>query len=216
MADSPVIARVTALVAPILADLGLDLYDLDFGAGLLKITVDKPGGVDLEVISLATRLIRREFEHQDPVPGEYTLEVSSPGIERSLRRPDHFTRVIGSTVNVRLRDVTNESRRIQGILVAADDGGITVRSDEAPHADRTVAYDQIDRARTVFVWGAGEKAPKGTKPKTTGQPGTKPAAGKSAAGKGAAAKSSSNKNAGTAKAAPSDGPTDTPNQEVTA
>ena len=200
MADSPAIARVTALVAPILADLELDLYDLDFGAGLLKITVDKPGGCDLEVISLATRLIRREFEHSDPVPGEYTLEVSSPGIERSLRRPDHYTRVIGATVNVRLRDVTNEARRIQGVLVAADDHGITVRSDEAPHADRTVTYDQIDRARTVFVWGAAVKAKRGTSPKGT-----------------APKKNPSPKNAGPKKAATQpDGPSDTPTQEVSA
>jgi len=200
MADSPAIARVTALVAPILADLELDLYDLDFGAGLLKITVDKPGGCDLEVISLATRLIRREFEHSDPVPGEYTLEVSSPGIERSLRRPDHYTRVIGATVNVRLRDVTNEARRIQGVLVAADDHGITVRSDEAPHADRTVTYDQIDRARTVFVWGAADKAKRGTSPKGT-----------------APKKNPSPKNAGPKKAATQpDGPSDTPTQEVSA
>ena len=169
----------------------------------LKITIDKPGGVDLEVISLATRLIRREFEHSDPVPGEYTLEVSSPGIERSLRRPDHFTRVIGSTVSVRLRDVTNESRRIQGILVAADDNGITVRSDEAPHADRTVTYDQIDRARTVFVWGAAAKGPKAFKgPKTP----SKPAGGKP-----------SIQTAGSATAAQQpEGPTDSPNQEVPA
>jgi ribosome maturation factor RimP len=200
MADSPAIARVTALVAPILADLELDLYDLDFGAGLLKITVDKPGGCDLEVISLATRLIRREFEHSDPVPGEYTLEVSSPGIERSLRRPDHYTRVIGATVNVRLRDVTNEARRIQGVLVAADDHGITVRSDEAPHADRTVTYDQIDRARTVFVWGAADKAKRGTSPKGT-----------------APKKNPSPKNAGPKQAANQpDGPSDTPTQEVSA
>lgn len=209
MADSPAIARVTALVAPILADLDLDLYDLDFGAGLLKITIDKPGGVDLEVISLATRLIRREFEHSDPVPGEYTLEVSSPGIERSLRRPDHYTRVIGATVNVRLRDVTNEARRIQGILVAADDLGITVRSDEAPHADRTVTYDQIDRARTVFVWGAADK-PKGpAKGQAKGQ-----AKGPT---KNAAPKNAPTKNAGPKKAAtPPNGPSDTPTQEVSA
>ncbi|MEI7993197.1 MAG: ribosome maturation factor RimP [Actinomycetota bacterium] len=204
MADSPAIARVTALVAPILADLDLDLYDLDYGAGLLKITIDKPGGADLEVIALATRLIRREFEHSDPVAGDYTLEVSSPGIERSLRRPDHFTRVIGATVSVRLRDVTNEARRIQGILVAADDNGITVRSDEAPHDERIVPYDQIDRARTVFVWGAADKAKRGAAaPK---QASTKPPP-----------KNASPKNAGPKKAASqSNGPSDTPNQEVSA
>lgn len=178
MVDSPTIARVTALVTPVLADLGLDLYDLDFGAGLLKITVDKPGGVNLEDLSLVTRLINREFDHTDPVPGKYTLEVSSPGIERPLRRPDHYTRVIGATVNVRLRDVTNESRRIQGVLVAADDHSITVRSDEAPHDDRTIPYDQIDRARTVFVWqesatggpGKSGAAKKSGAPKKSGKP----------------------------------------------
>ena len=79
MADSPVIARVTTLVTPILADLGLDLYDLDFGAGLLKITVDKPGGANLDEIALATRLINREFDHVDPVPGKYTLETTRAG-----------------------------------------------------------------------------------------------------------------------------------------
>ncbi len=159
MTSNPVVDKVTQIVAPILADLGLDLYDLDFGAGLLKITIDKPGGVDLEDLSLVTRLVNREFDHLDPVPGKYTLEVSSPGIERSLRRPDHFTRVVGSTVNVRLRDVTKESRRFQGVLVAADDQGITVRLEDDPSVERTVTYDQIDRARTVFVWGPQAKGP---------------------------------------------------------
>ncbi|MEY4371309.1 MAG: ribosome maturation factor RimP [Actinomycetota bacterium] len=178
MADSPTIERVTALVSPILADLGLDLYDIDFGAGLLKITVDKPGGVNLEAIALATRLINREFDHSDPVPGKYTLEVSSPGIERPLRRPDHYTRIIGATVNVRLRDVTNESRRVQGVLIAADDHGIVVRSDEAPHDDRSIPYDRIDRARTVFVWqepakgAAPKKSPAAKKPNTPNKPDT--------------------------------------------
>jgi ribosome maturation factor RimP len=174
MADSPILDRVQEIIVPILTDLGLDLYDLDFGAGLLKVTVDKPGGAMLDEISLATRLINREFDHLDPVPGKYTLEVSSPGIERSLRRPDHFTRVIGATVSVRLRDVTNESRRIQGILVAADDTGITVRSEEAPFAERTVTYDQIDRARTVFVWAAANKESSAKKdPSATSRPASK-------------------------------------------
>ncbi len=157
MSENPVIARVTALVMPILGDLGLDLYDMDFGAGLLKITVDKPGGVDLGVLSLVARLLNRELEHQDPLPGDYTLEVSSPGIERPLRRPDHYTRVIGATVNIRLRDVTSDSRRFEGTLVAADEVGITLRLDDAAGTARVVPYDHIDRARTVFVWGPPPK-----------------------------------------------------------
>jgi ribosome maturation factor RimP len=156
MATSPVVTRVGELVAPILRDLGLELYDIDFGAGLLKITVDKDTGVDLEQLALATRLINRELDHTDPVPGKYTLEVSSPGIERPLRRPEHFARVIGSTVNVRLRDVTNAERRFQGTLRAADGTAITVVLDDG--TERTATYEQIDRARTVHMWAPPPKA----------------------------------------------------------
>lgn len=178
MAESPIMNRITTLITPILADLGLSLYDLDFGAGLLKITVDQPGGVNLDTIALVTRLVNRELDHVDPIPGKYTLEVSSPGIERALRRPDHFALVVGSTISVRLRDVSNESRRVQGILVAADDQGITVRLDEDPSVERTVTYDQIDRARTVFVWAAETKGdrPSGSAPRA-------PKAGKAASGR---------------------------------
>lgn len=170
MADNSVILRVETLITPILLDLGLDLYDIDFGAGLLKITLDKPGGVDLEVLSLATRLIKREFEHSDPVPGEYTLEVSSPGLERPLRRPEHFRAAMGATVSVRLRDVTNQARRVQGTLVAVDGMGIRVRSDEPPHIEHSIVFGQIDRARTVFEWGASSKGARPAGGPKTGKP----------------------------------------------
>ena len=92
MTEQSTIERVRALVTPIITDLHLDLYDLEFRGGTLRITVDtppaSPGGVDLDVISLATRLIGREFDHHDPVPGHYTLEITSPGLERTLRIPD--------------------------------------------------------------------------------------------------------------------------------
>ena len=169
MTETGSLDRIRALVAPILADLKLDLYDLEFRGGTLRITVDtlpgSEGGVGIDEISLATRLISRDFDHHDPIPGHYTLEVTSPGLERTLRIPAHFQRVIGSTINVRLRDAVNSERRFQGELVAADDHGITVRIEaaagaaEAATAERTVAYEQIDRARTVFVWGPTPKQP---------------------------------------------------------
>jgi ribosome maturation factor RimP len=172
--ESPVVARIRDVVAPIVSDLGLELYDLEFGAGLLKVTVDTPpgsaGGVDVDQLTRCTRLINREFEHSDPVPGNYTLEVSSPGLERNLRLPRHFEREIGKSVAVRLRDVVNGERRVNGTLVAADAAGFTVRLDDL--SERTVAYEQVDRARTVFVW---EAAPKPGRP---GKPGSKSAAKK--------------------------------------
>src|SRR5690606_6873789 len=114
------------LVAPIASDLQLDLYDIEQRGGTLRVTLDAlpdaDGGVDLEQLALATRLISRELDHHDPVPGKYTLEVSSPGIERPLRRPEHFGRVVGQRVNVRLVAADSSGqRRYDGTLTHADD-----------------------------------------------------------------------------------------------
>ncbi|MEY2754654.1 MAG: ribosome maturation factor RimP [Actinomycetota bacterium] len=165
MSDNSTLERVRSLVTPIVTDLTLDLYDLEFRGGTLRVTIDthpgSPGGVDLEQIALATRLISRELDHHDPVPGRYTLEVTSPGLERSLRTAAHFQREIGKTVNVRLRGAGGDARRVQGVLVSADEHQIGVRpeptkADPAPEV-RIVALDSIDRARTVFVWGPAPK-----------------------------------------------------------
>ena len=165
MSANSTIDRVRELVDPIVADLKLDLYDLEFRGGTLRVTIDtppnSPGGVDLEQIALVTRLVSRELDHHDPVPGHYTLEVTSPGLERTLRLPAHFQRELGKTISVRLRDTGNADRRFQGVLQRADDQGCTVLLD-LPAADgsieRTVAYAQIDRAKTVFVWETTSKA----------------------------------------------------------
>ena len=115
-------------------DLGLDVYDVERRGGTLRVTLDTPAGADagitLDTLALATRLVSRELDHVDPVPGRYTLEVTSPGVERSLRVPEHFRREVGKTIAVRLHAVSDDERRLEGDLVAADDTGITVRVDD--------------------------------------------------------------------------------------
>lgn len=186
MSDSPVIQRVREIVEPIASDLGLDLYDVEQRGGTMRVTLDthpgSDGGVDLDQLALATRLISREMDHRDPVPGRYTLEITSPGVERSLRTPAHFQREIGKTINVRLANVDADQRRIEGVLVAADDTTATIRVDDADRADaiveRVIEIDEIDRARTVFVWGPQPKpGGKGTgkKSKPRREPGAKQA-----------------------------------------
>ncbi len=163
MGDSnAIIERIRRMVAPVVADMQLDLYDVELRGGTLRITVDtppgSPDGVNLDTLSLLTRIISRDFDHDDPMPGSYTLEVTSPGLERSLRTPAHFQREVGKTVSLRLRDVVAGERRVQGTLVAATDTDVTVRPDEpAGAAERSITYDQIDRAKTVFVWGPAPK-----------------------------------------------------------
>jgi len=151
---STTIERVRDLALPILTDLGLELYDLEYVSGVVRITVDRPGGVDLGAISSVTRMMSRELDHADPLPGEYTLGVSSPGLERVLRTPAHFQRALGTAVSVKTQPFVDGERRVQGTLDEVDDTGITV-------AGRRLAYTDIDKARTVFEWG-GE--PKGGRP----------------------------------------------------
>lgn len=145
-------------VVEVLAGLGLDLYDLTMGgagARVLRVLVDRPGGVDLEAVTEATRAVSAFLDRADPVAGTYTLEVSSPGLERPLRLPRHFRAAVGETVSVKYRDAEGRGRRIHGRLVTAGDTGITV---EVPgESGAAVRHDldhrAITQARTVFEWG---------------------------------------------------------------
>jgi len=153
--------RVRRIVEPLLAEQGLECFDVEFGGGRLVVMADRPGGVDLDALTEATHRISAALDREDPVPGHYLLEVSSPGLERRLRTPDHFRRSVGATVSVKLEPGAEEPRRFTGRLDATDDRGITV-------GGRTIAFDDIERAQTVFEWGP---APKPGKPRA----GTTPA-----------------------------------------
>ena len=166
MSDTNTLKKVERLIVPIVSDLQLDLYDLEFRGGTLRVTIDRPAGVeeglDMEAIALASRLIGRELDHDDPMGGHYTLEVTSPGLERSLRTPTHFQRSIGKTVALRLRDIVapdgeRSERRLQGVLIEADEHSATIQLNDAAQTERSVPYEKIDRARTVFEWGPAPK-----------------------------------------------------------
>ncbi len=158
--------RVRELVEPIASDLSLDLYDVERRSAVLRITIDTPAGsesgISLDTLSLATRLISRELDHEDPIAGKYTLEVTSPGLERALRTPAHFRREVGKDITVRLTGhavASGENRRIDGKLVAADETTATLLT--ASGDERTIDIDAVDKARTVFEWGPKPKPGKG-------------------------------------------------------
>lgn len=170
------VQTLTDLLTPVLAAASFELVDVEVaglgGAGatvrvLVELAVEHPTGgrIDLDGVAAATRLVDETLEAADPITGAYTLEVSSPGLERPLRIPAHFRRFVGTTVSVKTVAGTPGDRRVEGVLEAADaadDGTVTV-------AGRTIAYAAIERARTVFVWGP---APKPGKPGA--KPGSKP------------------------------------------
>ncbi|MXZ95032.1 MAG: ribosome maturation factor RimP [Acidimicrobiaceae bacterium] len=144
--------RVRELVAPLAEAVSVDLYDVEHHGGVVRVLVDADGGIDLDVIARLSRSISRALDEHDLIPGRYTLEVSSPGLERPLRTPEHFRRAAGSTVKVKTLAGFDGPRRLTGTLEAVADDGVDLRSPEGEVC--RIAYEQLASARTVFEWGS--------------------------------------------------------------
>jgi ribosome maturation factor RimP len=131
----------------------IELDDLELLGGRsrkrLRVTVDVPNGLDVDTLGELTAGISRILDDHDVIAGGYDLEVSSPGLERKLRRPEQFKKVIGKDITVKTRLEVHGQRRHDGVLISAADGVFEMSiNGEA----RTVAYDQVLSARVVFVW----------------------------------------------------------------
>ena len=176
--------RLDDIVRPIVAELGLELFDLEFTSSTIRVTIDKapvdgvPVAIDLSDITAVTRGISRALDEHDPIPDRYSLEVSSPGLERTLRTPRHFERAIGQTLAIKTVPGSGLDRRLSGQLVRAGEVGAPPAADAATETldllledgeVRTIAYADIDKARTVFEWGP---QPRPTKPKPKAGPAT--------------------------------------------
>ena len=120
--------RVGGLCAPLCERVGVELLDVEYNGGVLRVTIDHPDGVGMDAIAALTREVSRALDHEEPLPGRYTLEVSSPGLERPLRRPEHFARVVGASITVKTTPDVEGERRLVGTLEQADSDGITVRT----------------------------------------------------------------------------------------
>ena len=158
------VTAVRDALAPIVAGLGLDLYDVELhGSGAartLRVTVEREGGIDLDAITDVTRAVSPVLDAEPSLTGSYLLEVSSPGLERALRTPAHFAGAQGATVSIKFR-TDGGTARVKGVLVDAGDRECVVEGDDGRHE---VAYPDITQARTVFEWGPPARASrKGTR-----------------------------------------------------
>lgn len=159
MTESSELARVREIVEPIASDLDLDVYDIERRGVTVRVTLDtyagSDGGITLDNLSLATRLISREIDHEDPISTRFTLEITSPGLERQLRTTAHFQREVGKDITVRFRDPNADPRRVDGQLISATDSRATLLLDDG--TETTFDLDGVDKARTVFEWGPAPK-----------------------------------------------------------
>ena len=133
--------RLTALLEPLVADLGYELVLLEFsphkGAASLRLFIDAPGGVGLADCERVSREVAAKLDVEDPIPQSYQLEVSSPGLDRPLSRARDFARFTGSEVRLQLKEPVQGRRRFRGRLMGIEGpaGAERVKlalTDEAP------------------------------------------------------------------------------------
>lgn len=134
----------------------LRLWDVQMGGqpgrSVVRVFVDgETDGVDLDTVAEVSEELSRALDLRDPIPGRYTLEVSSPGLERSLREPAHFALSVGKRVTIKTREILHgNGHRIDGRVLGTTEHGVQLVVDD--EAEVAVPFDAIRSARTVFEW----------------------------------------------------------------
>lgn len=151
MAGNKTVSRVTEIITPFANELGLDIWDVRFvkeGTDwYLRIFIDKDGGVSIDDCVDLTHAITKPLDEADPITQSYTLEVSSPGIERELVTDAHFEKYIGSAVMVRLIRPIEKVRDFNGTLSAYNNGEITLTLEDGKELSFTkkeTSYVKLD------------------------------------------------------------------------
>lgn len=122
--------KVLEIVEPIIAEKELELADLEFvkeGPNwYLRVYIDKEGGVTIEDCEMVSRVLEKKLDEKDPIEQAYILEVSSPGIDRPLKKPEHFQKYIGEVIDIKLYKPLDGKKEYQGELKQFDNGVITI------------------------------------------------------------------------------------------
>ena len=146
--DSSVVGRVWQIAESIVTEYGMEIVDIDYRreerGNVLRFYLDREGGgVTVDELAAMSRRLGDVVEVHDVVPGRYLLEVSSPGINRRLRQPNHFRRYIGKRVRVRTVERSDGRRSYVGQLCAVQDGGIVIATGDG---ELFIAFENIAQA----------------------------------------------------------------------
>jgi ribosome maturation factor RimP len=139
-----------SLLEPAIERMGFELSDLELKIGgqdgLVRLYIDKDGGIEIDDCENVSRQVSAILDVEDPLPGHYTLEVSSPGLDRTLTKPAHFQRFMGEDIRVKLRFPLEGRRNFRGALKSADEENIEVEVDGKTHS---LPITTIESARLV-------------------------------------------------------------------
>lgn len=143
--------RLRQLTLPVVESCGLSLYDLmlvkEGAQWYFRIFIDKEDGVTIEDCERVSRAMSDRLDETDPIPQQYLLEVSSPGLDRLLRLPEHFENAIGEAVEVHLYSPIEKQKRWEGVLSGATDSTITLAFLDAP--EKVFEKEKISSARVI-------------------------------------------------------------------
>lgn len=136
---------------PVIEDLGYELYDLEYlqyqGQRILRVSIDHEQGIQLEDCVRIDQMLQKLFDENDPMEEAYTLEVSSPGIFRVLKNPEHFRRFTGERIKIRLKKKINGMRQAIGKLCSSTEDGIQFLPENESEEGLFIAYGNISKAR---------------------------------------------------------------------
>lgn len=142
--------KLTELLEPVVESLGYELLLVEYvpqgKRALLRLYIDLPGGITVDDCALVSREVSAILDVEDPVPGEYMLEVSSPGLDRPLTKPEHFMAVKGEKVRLRTNEPVLGRQKFTGVLLDADERHLAVEVDNEVY---DLAMSQIEKANLV-------------------------------------------------------------------
>ena len=140
--------QLAELLEPVVKGLGFELWDLEYTArragGFLRLYIDADQGVGLDDCADVSRAVSVVLDERDPIPVEYTLEVSSPGLDRVLRTPAHFARFVGERAQVEMVLPVNGRRKFLGLLLSVNDHELVIDQDGV---NVSLSIEGINKAR---------------------------------------------------------------------
>ena len=153
MSTSKIKSAVEEMIQPYLNEQGFELVDIEYvkegSSWFLRVYVDKEGGIDIDDCVMISEQLSAKLDETDPIPTVYFLEVSSPGAERPLKKPEDVTKAVGKNVYVTTYGPVNGMKEFEGKLLSFDGSELVIEAGKKQHA---VPYDKIASARLAILF----------------------------------------------------------------
>lgn len=157
MSASEIERSVTDMVTPFLVREGFELVDVEFveegGNRYLRVFVDKEGGIDIDECGWISEYLSAELDKKDPIPDAYILEVSSPGAERPLKKPEDYRRAVGKHVYIKTVEPIDGANEFEGTLLSYEEDGVKVKAvRKGKKKEYAIAANNIESARLAVLF----------------------------------------------------------------